>query len=274
MGLMNLLVITLIAGAGLFIGGRWALQRRKTEALMAAPLPAEHRQILRSRVPIYNALPHELRKRLDGLINRFLAEKKFYGAQGFEITDEVRVVIAAQACLLIVNKENRWFKTLHTIHVYPAVFTSRMARAEGNVMMEHRPVRSGESWARGPVILSWDQAAYGAFAAHDGHNVVMHEFAHQLDNETGVTDGSPLLDKDQSASRWAHVFQDAYARLRADLEAGRANILDPYGATNPAEFFAVATEVFFERPRELREEEPALYGELSAYYQLDPAEWF
>lgn len=271
---MNMVFIILAAAAGLFIGGRMALQRRKTEALLTAPLPGEFRQILRARVPVYNALPHELRKRLDGLINRFLAEKKFHGAQGFEITDEVRVVIAAQACLLIVNKENRWYKTLHTIHVYPAVFTSQMRRAEGNVMMEHRPVRSGESWARGPVILAWDQAAYGAFAAHDGHNVVMHEFAHQLDNETGVTDGSPLLDKDQSASRWARVFQDAYGRLRDDASAGRGNVLDAYGATNPAEFFAVATEVFFERPRDLREAEPALYDELSAYYQLDPADWF
>ncbi len=270
---MNMAFILLVAGAGLALGGYWALRRRKTEALLAAPLPGEFRQILRARVPIYNALPHELRKRLDGLINRFLAEKKFYGAQGFEITDEVRAVIAAQACLLIVNKPNRWYKTLDTIHVYPAVFSSRMIRAEGNLMMEHRPIRSGESWARGPVILAWDQAAYGAFAAHDGHNVVMHEFAHQLDNETGVTDGSPLLDKDQSASGWARVFQDAYARLKADAEAGHNNILDPYGATSPAEFFAVATEVFFERPQELREHEPALYGELAKYYRLDPADW-
>ncbi|MAW78921.1 MAG: hypothetical protein CMI63_01685 [Parvularcula sp.] len=270
---MNIVIILLIAAAGLFIGGRWALKRRRTEALLAAPLPGEFRQILRAHVPIYNALPHELRKRLDGLINRFLAEKKFYGSQGLEVTDEMRVVIAAQACLLIVNKENRWYNTLHTIHVYPAVFSSRMMRAEGNVMMEHRPVRSGESWARGPVILSWDQAAYGAFAAHDGHNVVMHEFAHQLDNETGVTDGSPLLDKDQSASRWARVFQEAYSRLREDAAAGRANVLDAYGATNPAEFFAVATEVFFERPKALRDAEPVLYDELRDYYRLDTADW-
>ncbi len=270
---MNTLLIILLAGAGLFVGGRWALKRRRIEALLAAPLPDGRRQILSARMPVYNALPADLRKRLDGLINRFLAEKKFYGQAGLEITDEMRVVIAAQACLLIVNKENRWYDTLHTIHVYPAVFTSKQQRRDGHLVSEHRPVRSGESWARGPIVLAWDQAAYGAFAAHDGQNVVFHEFAHQLDNETGVTDGSPLLDADQSASRWALVFQDAYGRLRADLEAGRSNILDPYAATSPAEFFAVATEMFFERAGELRTHEPDLYAELSAYYRLDPAAW-
>ncbi|PQA89070.1 zinc-dependent peptidase [Hyphococcus luteus] len=270
---MNLLLIILVAGAGLLLGGYWALKRRRTEALMAAPLPAEHRRILRAKVPIYSALPHDIHKRLDGLINRFLAEKKFYGQGGLELTEEMRVVIAAQACLLIVNKENRWFKTLDTIHVYPGAFTSNTARIEGHVHTEHRPVRAGESWARGPVVLSWDQAAYGAFAAHDGHNVVFHEFAHQLDNETGVTDGSPLLDKDQSASRWAQVFRAAYKRLREDAAAGRANALDPYGATNPAEFFAVASEVFFEQPKKLQDAEPELYEEMAHYYRLDPADW-
>lgn len=270
---MNILVILLVASAGLLIGGRWAWKRRRTEALLAAPLPGGMRAILRARVPVYNALPHELRKRLDGLINRFLAEKKFYGSNGLEITDEMRAVIAAQACLLIVNKPNRWYRTLDTIHVYPAVFTSNMTRRDGALVSEHRPVRSGESWARGPVVLAWDQAAYGAVAPHDGHNVVMHEFAHQLDAETGTVDGSPLLDRDQSATRWAKVFQDAYGRLREDAATGRPNLLDPYGATNPAEFFAVATEVFFERGGLLREHEPDLYAELSQYYRLDPAAW-
>jgi len=126
---MNLAFIILVAGAGLGLGGYWALRRRRIEALLSAPLPAEYRRVLRARVPVYNALPHDLRRRLDGLVNRFLAEKKFYGQGGLEVTDEMRVVIAAQACLLIVNKENRWYNTLETIHVYPAVFTSRIRRA-------------------------------------------------------------------------------------------------------------------------------------------------
>ena len=271
--MLKIILMILVAGAGLYVGGRWAARRRRRETLLAAPLSPDHARIVAKRVPVYALLPIDLRKRLDGLINRFLDEMKFHGGEGFEITDDVRVTIAAQACLLIVNKPNRWYSSLKTIFVYPSAFKNKITRADGHIHSEHKTVRSGESWARGPVILAWDHAAYGAFAAHDGQNVVMHEFAHQLDNETGVTDGSPLLDADQSASRWARVFQTAYERLHDDLASGRENVLDPYGATNPAEFFAVATEMFFERPIDLRAAEPDLYGELSAYYHLDPADW-
>ncbi len=270
---MTIFLAILIAAAGLYVGGRWALERRRRDALLAAPLPPAHARIVRARVPLYARLPADLRQRLDGLINRFVAEMKFYGQSGLEITDDIRVTIAAQACLLIVNKENRWFRSLKTIHVYPAAFKSKLTGVEDHVHSEREQVRTGESWARGPVILAWDHAAYGAFIPHDGHNVVIHEFAHQLDDQTGVTDGAPLLDKDQSASRWARVFQEAYERLRSDAARGGDNILDTYGATNPAEFFAVATETFFERPHDLRAQEPDLYGELSTYYRLDPAAW-
>jgi MtfA peptidase len=271
--MMKILLIILIAGVGLFLGGRWAMQRRRRDALLAAPLSPEHRQIINARVPLYANLPEALRTRLDGLINRFLAEVKFYGQEGLTITDEIRVTIAAQACFLIINKKNRWFTSLKTILIYPAAFRSKLVGVSGHVHSERAQVRSGESWAKGPVILAWDHAAYGAFAAHDGQNVVMHEFAHQLDNQTGTTDGSPLLDADQSASQWARAFKDAYGRLREDTAAGRQNVLNSYGATNPAEFFAVATEMFFERPRTLRAQEPELYDQLAQYYRLDPAAW-
>ncbi|GJL92397.1 zinc-dependent peptidase [Hyphococcus sp.] len=271
--MLNIIIMGLVAAAGLFIGGRWAAQRRKREALLSSPLSPEHARIVAKRVPVYASVPAKLRKRLDGLINRFLAEMKFHGAEGLEITDEIRVTIAAQACLLIVNKENRWYSSLKTIFVYPAAFRSRVIGVKDHVHAEQSPVRSGESWAKGPVILAWDHAAFGAFAAHDGYNVVLHEFAHQLDEQTGITDGAPLLDKGQNASNWARVFRAAYKRLHDDLDAGRENVLNPYGATNPAEFFAVATETFFERPQELRVQEPELYDELSAYYRLDPAAW-
>jgi hypothetical protein len=270
---MSTLLIVLLAGAGLFAGGRWALERRRRARLLATPLKPEHARIVRRRVPVYAQLPAEHRARLDGLINRFLDEVKFHGAEGLEVNDDMRLTIAAQACLLIVNKPNRWYSSLKTIFIYPSAFRNRMGHADGLTVSEHGPVRSGESWARGPVILAWDHAAFGAFIAHDGENVVMHEFAHQLDNETGVTDGAPLLDSDQSASRWARVFQTAYGRLHENLAAGRPAVFNPYGATSPAEFFAVATEIFFERPRDLRAAEPELYGELAQYYRLDPAAW-
>ncbi len=271
--MLNVIIIVLIAAAGLFIGGRWALERRRRETLLSSPLSPAHARIVAKRVPVYAKLPADLRARLDGLINRFLAEKKFFGAEGLEITDDMRVTIAAQACLLIVNKPNRWYSTLRTIHVYPAAFKSRIVGVEDHAHTEKYPVRSGESWAKGPVVLAWDHAAYGAFIPHDGNNVVLHEFAHQLDEQTGVTDGAPLLDKDQSASDWARAFRAAFRRLHDDLAAGRDNVLNPYGATSPAEFFAVATEAFFERPQELRAAETELYRELAAYYRLDPAAW-
>lgn len=251
-----------------------ALRYRRRKALLSAPLPAEHKRILEKRMPLYGKLPAPLRANLEGLVNRFLDEIRFFGYEGVEITDEIRVIIAAQACVLLVNKENRWFKSLRTIHVYPTTFRSRLKSIEGHVHSERAQTRSGESWAKGPVVLAWDSSAYGAFAAHDGQNVVMHEFAHQLDEQTGVTDGAPLLDKDQSASGWARAFRTAYRRLQDDVAAGKRNALDAYGATSPAEFFAVATEMFFERPGDLRAQEPDLYKELSHYYRIDPAAWF
>ena len=271
---MNFAIIALIAAIGLIVSGHCILRHQRRAKLLAAPLPNEHKRILEERMPLYGKLPPALRDNLDGLVNRFLDEVKFFGYEGVEITDDIRVTIAAQACVLLVNKENRWFKSLKTIHVYPTTFRSKLKRVEGHVHSERAQTRSGESWAKGPVVLAWDSSAYGAFAAHDGQNVVMHEFAHQLDEQTGVTDGAPLLDKDQSASGWARAFRTAYRRLQRDVAAGHGNVLDAYGATSPAEFFAVATELFFERPADLRAQEPELYGQLSHYYRIDPAEWF
>jgi len=267
------IILLILAAAALAYAARWFLKRQRRARLLATPLSPERRRIVEARAPLYAKLPQNFRARLDGLVNRFLDEVTFHGAGGLQVTEEIRLTIAAQACFLIVNKPNRWFNSLRTIHVYPATFRSKLTRVDGHVHLEHKQARSGESWSKGPVILAWDHAAYGAFIAHDGHNVVFHEFAHQLDEQTGVTDGSPLLDKDQSASRWARVFQDAFERLQRDAANGGANVLDAYGATNPAEFFAVATEVFFERPHDLRAQEPDLYGELSQYYRLDPVRW-
>ena len=258
---------------GAVIAARFVMKRRRRNALLSSPLSAERRRILHQKMPIYAGLPADLRDNLDGLVNRFLDEVKFFGYEDVEITDEVRVTIAAQACMLLINKPNRWFSSLRTIHVYPTTFGSRISHIEGHVHSERRQTRSGESWAKGPVVLAWDHAAYGAFVPHDGQNVVMHEFAHQLDEQTGVSDGSPLLDEGQSASRWARVFRAAYRQLQADAVNGAANVLDAYGATKPAEFFAVATETFFERPNDLRAQEPELYDELSQYYRVDPAIW-
>ena len=265
--------LVILAGLGLGYIARLVLTRRKRDRLMATPLTEAQRAIIAQRVPVIARLPAGLSARFEGLVNRFLDQVTFHGAADHQITDEVRLTIAAQACLLLVNKENRWFDTLETIFVYPAAFKSRIATGDGHVHQEADVARTGESWQRGSVILAWDHAAFGAFADRDGHNVVMHEFAHQLDDQTGVTDGAPLLDPDHNAREWAQAFQDAYARHTEQTARGAATLIDAYGATNPAEFFAVATEVFFERAEALREAEPALYGQLARYYRLDPAGW-
>ena len=174
---------------------------------------------------------------------------------------------------MIVNKPDRWYHTLETILVYPAAFKSRVKRQNGALVTEHDEARSGESWDRGPVVLSWSDTAYGASDDRDGHNVVYHEFAHQLDQQTGVIDGAPLLDRDHAAGDWAQVFQGAYKRMLANIGAGRPTVLNPYGATAPAEFFAVATEHFFEQPQALKAEEPTLYAQLTKYFEVDPVSW-
>ena len=270
---MNIIAALLILILVLIFAGSRLRAHQRRRSLLASPLSESQRNILHERVPLYKRLPDAERQRLEGLVNRFLSEIKFFGADDLEITEEIRVTIAAQACLLIVNKPDRWYKTLETIIVYPGAFKSRISSHDGHLEWEHDTIRSGESWDRGPVILSWDHAAYGAFIEEDGQNVVYHEFAHQLDQQTGIVDGAPQLDKDHAARDWAIAFRKSYAQLVDDVKADRATFLDPYGATSPAEFFAVATEVFFEKPEALREREPDLYAELSKYYELDPASW-
>ncbi|MBT8472217.1 MAG: zinc-dependent peptidase [Marinicaulis sp.] len=269
----GVLYLAALAVVGLAFGAFYWRRRQRVAMLLATPLSDGLRRILKKSMPVFNRLPTEERSRLEGLINRFLSEVKFFGGGDFEVTEEMRVLIAAQACLLIVNQPDRWYKTLETIIVYPSAFKARERTYDGALELEHDSVRAGESWGRGPVVLSWDHAAYGAFIDHDGQNVVLHEFAHQLDDLTGSTDGSPPLARDHRVSDWARAFRASYERLREDAGAGRETFLDPYGATNPAEFFAVATETFFEKPDAMKREEPAVHAELVRYFRLDPAQW-
>ncbi len=266
-------LLLIILGGALIYAARVMKRRRRRAALMAAPLDERRRAIIAQRIPLYRKIPLYLRSRLDGLINRFLDEITFVGRDGFDVTEETRVVIAAQACLLIMNRPDRWFPTLKSVIVYPAPFKSKAKKFDGFVERGETSVHSGESWKRGPVVLAWDRAAYGALVDDDGHNVVIHEFAHQLDEATGVSDGAPLLDKDQSAARWGRVFQASYERLRRNVQTGRPAVFDAYGASAPAEFFAVAVETFFEKPQAMKAEEPQVYEELTLYFGFDPARW-
>jgi Mlc titration factor MtfA (ptsG expression regulator) len=249
------------------------LKRRRRQALRARPFPDAWLAILRRNFPLFEQLTAEDRAELQGHIQVFLAEKRFEGFQGVIITDEIRVTIAAQACLLLLHRETDYYPTMTSIFVYPSSYVAEVIDRAGGVVTERVEERLGEAWHRGPVVISWDDALAGAADVHDGRNVVLHEFAHQLDQEDGAADGAPLLGQRSRYVSWARVLGEAYNELRRDTVQGRRTVLDQYGATNPAEFFAVATESFFEKPAQLKRKHPELYDELKEYYRQDPASW-
>ncbi len=249
-------------------GGR----RRRRARLMNQPTPPDWGAILQRRVPFVGTLPAADRDELFAKMRVFLDEKVFEGCGGLELTEEIRVTIAAQACVLLLHRETDFYPDLDTILVYPHAYVAQGKHlGPDGTVTEGRQVRLGESWAQGVVVLSWDDVVAGAADVHDGHNVVFHEFAHQLDNESGPGDGAPALPRPSMYLAWARVLGAEYQHLLQDVHRQRPNVLDAYGATNPAEFFAVATETFFEKPVPLRRQHPELYEQLRLFYQQDPA---
>ena len=241
-------------------------QRRKS--LMTRPFPAEWEQILQQTTPLYKLLPQSLKPRLQGLIHVFLDEKTFVGCQDLTVTEEMRVTIAAQACVLLLHRPEHVYPTLRTIAIYPSTYSVKRLDDTGT-----HDRRAGESWSYGPVVLSWIHVSGGTSNVTDGYNVVLHEFAHQLDQESGAADGAPVLETRASCASWARVLSMEYKKLCADVEKHHPTVMDDYGATEPAEFFAVATETFFEKPLTMQRKYPELYAELTDYYKLDPAAW-
>ena len=204
-----------------------------------------------------------------------MAQKNFEACGGLELTDEMVLTISGQACLLALNHDGPPLPMLRTILIYPSAYraTQTIARAAG-VIMQKETIRLGESSANGTVVLAWDAVLQGAKNYFDGHNVSIHEFAHQLDQARGAADGIPFLKNPNRYARWAEMIETGHARLERMSEKGRRTVLDKYGATNTAEFFAVATEAFFEKPRQLSRKQPELYEELKLFYEVDPAQWF
>ncbi len=250
------------------------LAARRRTALRKAAFPAEWEAILEERVPLYRGLPANLKVQLRQHIRVFLGEKSFVGCDGITITDEMRVIIAAQACLLILNRRDEYFPNLREILVYPAAFIVDRVRAEpSGVLQEQRQVLSGESWSRGQVILSWEDVLAGTAVPDDGRNVVIHEFAHQLDQEKGYANGAPLLPSRERYRRWSAVLSREFARLRDEAAWQLPTLFSHYGATDPAEFFAVVSEVFFEQPQRMALEHPELYEQLRDLYRVDPRLW-
>ena len=257
----TLYILTTLA---LIVGVRWWLKQRRRQRVFALDTPEPWVEVIKNNVAIYHFLPADLQRELLGHVNVFLSEKYFSGHAGLEVTDEMRVTIAAQACLLLLNRKTRYFPHLRTIMVYPAGFKNPNHEKPGHHL--------GESWTRGPVILSWSDAIHGGKNARDGNNVVIHEFAHQLDQADGGGDGRPVLDQ-HLIRPWVQVMSKEFKQLKKHAAMNDPSFFDHYGATNPAEFFAVTTEHFFEQPRTFKRKHPDLYALLKKYYCVDPAEW-
>jgi Uncharacterized protein conserved in bacteria len=250
-----------------------SFKRRHRERLRTKPFPSAWRAILECNLPVFRRLPPEDQAELLGHVQVFLAEKKFEGCGGLELTDEIRITIAAQACLLLLHRETDYYPELISILVYPSGYTAHEERfVGGGVWEEGGEDRLGHT-ARGlgALVLAWDAARHGAANPSDGENLVLHEFAHQLDFENRHADGTPSLLAHGEYMTWARVMSAEFEALRDAYDTGIPTFLDSYGATNPAEFFAIITEAFFERPRALRSRHPELFAALQQFFRQDPS---
>ena len=272
---MPALIVSCLALAFvLWLLGQPYLTERRRQRIRERPLPAAWREILKQRVPYVRGLPVDLQLQLKRHIQVFLSEKNFIGCDGLTITDEMRVTIAAQACLLILNRPRGYYPKLREILVYPGSFVVEREHTDGIGVAHHaRQVLAGESWERGQVVLSWHDTLVGAATPDDGQNVVIHEFAHQLDQETGAANGAPVLPRRDQYARWSQVLGAEFRQLQTAASEREETLFSDYGASDPAEFFAVISEVFFEQPQRMADEHPALYRELALFYRLDPLSW-
>lgn len=228
---------------------------------------------MQRQVPLVRALPADLQLELKGLIQVFLAEVAFVGCRGLVVTDAMRVTVAAQACLLLLRRPQPYYPLLRQVLLYPGSFVVQRAQSDGVLTHEEQAVLSGESWREGQVILSWEDSLADSLHPEFGRNVVIHEFAHQLDWETGHANGAPVLPGRMPAQRWSEVLQREFDALRERSWMGLPSLLDTYGASDPGEFFAVASEAFFTRAKSLAQEHTALYGQLSGLYRIHPLSW-
>jgi MtfA peptidase len=257
----------------LIISNMFLFKKWRRKKIANRPFPPEWLRIINEHVLFYHRLSLPDKEELQKHILVFLAEKEFFGCGGLTITGEIRITIAAQACVLLLHRETDYYPGLHSILVYPAAYVAKATRhLPGGIIEEGYDVRLGESWHRGSVVLSWDDVRRGSADVRDGHNVVFHEFAHQLDSTAGQGDSSAVLQQRSTFIAWARVLHKNFIKLQQDLSGNKPTLLGSYAGQDPAEFFAVATEYFFERPKDLQKTYPDLYQELSNFYHQNPAD--
>lgn len=243
------------------------LKQRRRKKLRAQPFPDPWRVHMDRNAPLCRRVPEALRPDLLGLTQVFLAEKNFEGCGGLVLGDEMRVSIAAQACLPLLGRETDVYPRVESVLVYPTTFVAPMVEEyDDGVVEEYDDPLDGEAWSTGAVILAWDDVLHAAEDLRDGYNVVLHEFAHQLDLETGEADGLPKLGPGVDPRAWTETFSRAYDRHCRDLDRHRHTLLDEYAADDPAEFFAVATENYFVRPAALKRRHADLFARLREYF--------
>jgi len=268
-----LVIISVPISIGLYLVIKPKLVEKRRTRLRRRPLPQGVEETLSRNVGLYSLLPDDLREQLHGHVNVFLDEKRFRGVGGQEITPEVAITIAGTACLLLLNREPSYFPGFSSILVYPHIYEADQVDYDGVVETRKRSRRAGESWHRGPIVLSWSSVLQGAVNAGDGYNVVLHEFAHKLDEENSGTNGRPILHAAGHHKEWAAVLGREYQSFADRVSRRRNKVIDEYGLTSPAEFFAVATESFFEKAMAMQRRLPDLYEQLKKFYSVDPASW-
>lgn len=241
---------------------------RRRRILRAARLSGDSWRTVLAEIPLTHGLSADEQRRLREWVILFLHEKDFSGAGGLQVTETMRLAIAVQACLLILNLDLDYYKGWVSIIVYPSAFRRRgTITDEYGIVHEDRRVLSGEAWQQGPVILSWYDTQHSTYSP--GANVVIHEFAHKLDMLNGTVNGMPPLHKDMNWQTWAEDFSEAYELLQEQTGKGEPTVVDPYAAENPGEFFAVLSEAFFVAPQSIREVLPKIYAQLMAFYRQD-----
>lgn len=251
------------------------LRTRRRQKLAARPFPPAWRDAIATNFAQFEFLTADERLRLEAIVHILIAEKNWEGCGGLALTDEIRATIAAQAGLLVIGLPNEYFDRVISVLVYPDSYLARETVPQpGGIVIEGHSARSGEAWEGGALVLSWADVLESGQVPDDGFNVVFHEFAHALDMQGHGFDGTPLLESQSQYQTWAQVMSAEYRRLIRRTRRGLDTLLDPYGAVSEAEFFAVATESFFEQPLDMEEEHPELYALFRDFYRQDPAARF